>query len=61
MDTDEIMRLISQALFNVPREAPERDMAHKAFGALTSKMNYKGPRYTIVLEEGGFTRLREEV
>jgi len=60
MELNEIMRLLWQALVNTPRDAPERDKAVRAYGALTSRLDYKPPANVLVLREDGFREFRHK-
>jgi len=55
---DEIMRLIEQALFNIPEDAPEREETMRAWGALHSHLGYKAPAKIIVIKPDGYTTVK---
>lgn len=58
MELKEIMRLILQGLTNTPVDAPERDEAMRAYGALTSHLDYTPPELLIVPRPDGYTDIR---
>lgn len=58
MELNEIMRLIWQGLINVPRDAPEREEAIRAYGALGSRLGYTSPELVLVPRPDGYTEVR---